>query len=664
MMQSRIFQGKVWHGRLSPVGHSFQYPVYFFSFRLSELEKLGKQVRFFSYNGRNLVSLYDRDYLSGKGSIEQKLRRILDEKGLNNDIAEIDLVTSARYFHYVFNPVSFYYCYRADYSLSCVVAEVNNTFGERHVYVLDAEHRLQDEQQCYAYEEAKAFHVSPFNDMKGHYKFYFSDIEQKVTIKVDLHKEGKRVFATLMKGDASAFDTGSLLRTIMRYPFSTALTMPRIAWQAAKIHWKKGLPIYMKPQPSSTMTIQVAKPSLRIRICQRLVFRFLSALQMGCIVVHLPNSEQHIFGDEPSAFKVNLYIRDYRLFLRLAKDADIGLGEAYTDGLWDCDNLTRLMEIFVENRPYINDNNLKFAWLGRLFNRVGHIFKRNSLAGSRKNISFHYDLSNSFYSTFLDPTMTYSCALYNHPGDSLEQAQRNKLNAMIQKAQIMATDHVLEIGSGWGAFSIEAVRQTGCRVTTITLSEQQYALATQRVLEAGFQERISVKLCDYRKMTGQYDKIVSIEMFEAVGHQYYGTFFQTCDRLLKPNGLVAMQVITIADQNYEMYRKGVDWIQKHIFPGGTVPSLTAMTAAMTKHSSFMIEKLDNMGIHYARTLRDWREAFINNRDDIQQLGFDEAFRRSWEYYLCYCEAGFNKRVLGTLQFVLTRPNNSNLPKTV
>ncbi|QGQ98533.1 DUF1365 family protein [Paenibacillus psychroresistens] len=664
MSHSRIYQGEVWHARFNPVGHSFQYPVYFFSFRLSELEGLSKQVRFFSYNRCNLVSLYDRDYLSGSGSIEQKLRRILTEKGLNAEVEEIDLVTTARYFHYVFNPVSFYYCYRADQSLSCIVAEVNNTFGERHVYVLDSAKSLQDESNSYIYEEAKAFHVSPFNDMAGYYKFYFSDITEEIKIKVDLYKEGKRVFATMMKGAALPFQSSSLLSTIMRYPLSTALTMPRIVWQAAKIHWKKGLPIYMKPQPSSAMTVQVAKPSIRIRICQRLVFRFFSNLQVGCLIIHLPNREQHVFGDSSSTLKVNFYVRDYRVFLRLAKDADIGLGEAYTDGFWDCDHLTKLIEIFVENRPYINDNNLIFASLGRLFNRVGHIFNRNSLSGSRKNISFHYDLSNSFYRTFLDPTMTYSCALYNQPEDSLEQAQRNKLNAMIEKAQIKASDHVLEIGSGWGAFSIEAVRQTGCRVTTITLSDQQYELATRRVLDAGLQDRISVELCDYRKMTGQFDKIVSIEMFEAVGHQYYGTFFQTCDRLLKPNGLVAMQVITIADQNYEMYRKSVDWIQKHIFPGGTVPSLTAMTAAMTKHSTFMIEKLDNMGIHYARTLRDWREAFTKNQADIQQLGFDEAFQRSWEYYLCYCEAGFNKRVLGTLQFVLTRTNNSNLPQMV
>ncbi len=666
MTYSRVFKGEIMHSRLSPKLHRFRYPIYFFAFDLDELELLDQTVSFFSYNRKNLVSFYDRDYLRGTGSVKEKLLRILyEEKGIHaQDLGRIEMVTCARYFHYVFNPVSFYYCYGVNGELTCVVAEVNNTFKERHLYILDGSKSYEQKGFLSSYTDEKSFHVSPFNDLMGVYHFHFSDIQQDAMIRVDLHKQGKLALATYMKGEASPLNTKELLKTLLTYPVSTLLTSFRISWQAAKLYFLKGLNIHMKPEPSSKMTFSTQKPSWRNQMSMRIIFNFMSKIQIGYVIFKLPDGEIRSFGDEGSALRAEIHVHRYDFFRRVIRGADIGFGEAYTAGDWDTDDLTNLLQIFVENASYMNERNIVLSWLGTGINRIQHLFRKNSLSGSRKNIQAHYDLSNALYAEFLDRTMTYSCALFENKEDTVEQAQLQKLHTMVRKAQITSEDHVLEIGSGWGSFSIEAVRQTGCRVTTVTLSDEQYALARERIREVGLEDRIEVKLCDYRKLTGTYDKIVSIEMFEAVGHEFYGVFFKTLDRLLKPNGLVAMQVITIEDQRYENYRKSVDWIQKYIFPGGTLPSLTAMSSAMTKHSSFIVEDMQNIGIHYARTLREWRKTFMTRWPAIEQLGFDEAFKRTWEYYMCYCEAGFNTRTLGTLQLVLTRPNNKQLPQEV
>ncbi len=292
--------------------------------------------------------------------------------------------------------------------------------------------------------------------------------------------------------------------------------------------------------------------------------------------------------------------------------------------------------------------------------KLRYLARRNTLPGSRRNIHRHYDLSNAFFQTFLDDSMAYSCALFSHPGESLEAAQRNKYRSIIEKARIGAGDHVLEIGCGWGGFALEAVRRCGCRVTGITLSRDQHRLARERVREAGLQERIDILFHDYRSIRGRFDKIVSIEMLEAVGHGYFGAFFKRLDRLLAPGGIAVIQVITIPDRRYDAYRRSHDWVRKHIFPGGLLPSLTILTRSMTRHSGLMVDHLENIGDHYALTLAEWHRRFTADRDQAARLGFDRRFQRKWAYYLGTCEAGFRERVLGDLQLVLTREGNRSL----
>jgi len=295
------------------------------------------------------------------------------------------------------------------------------------------------------------------------------------------------------------------------------------------------------------------------------------------------------------------------------------------------------------------------AWLMRQKDRLLHALRANTLIGSRKNIGRHYDLSNDFFRTFLDPTMLYSCGLYAGESDSCEDAQRHKIQRIIEKAHITPADHVLEIGCGWGGFAMEAVRETNCRVTGITVSGEQYKLARERVLRAGLQDKITILFQDYRHVTGLFDKIISIEMLEAVGHKYLATFFMTCDRLLKPAGRLVIQVITIPDQRYEQYRRTTDWIQKYIFPGGHLPSVTALSGVVTRHTGLLMENLEDIGTNYARTLKDWRTSFTRNMDEIKALGFDEVFRRKWIYYLAMCEAGFRERAIGDIQVVFRKP---------
>ncbi len=653
-MNSRIYIGEVGHTRHAPVEHAFSFPFYCLGVDLDELEELGRTITGFAHNRRGRLSIRDTDYLDGeKGALKGRLVEWLKKQGFTAEIGTVELVTVPRYFGYVFNPVSFYYCRRPDGGVQCVVAEVNNTFGERHHYIL---HPLEPGPEGFVARAAhpKQFHVSPFNDMKGGYEFLFSEIREKLDIHVTLNREGRKHFWAGMKGEALPLTPENLARAMKRFPLTPWLTMPRIFAHAAKLYYRKKLRLYHKPPPTSPLTIR-AQPNRRQLLAMKLILKFFGKIRSGSLSVTLPDGATRVFGNPAATPRAQIAIAEYDFFTRMLHHGDIGFGESYMRGEWDTHDLAALLSLFALNLSVADDRRILLSWIGRAFNRARHAFRANTLFGSRRNIREHYDLSNDFFKLFLDETMMYSCALYESPGQPSADAQRNKLRALIRKADIGATDHVLEIGSGWGGFAIEAAKSTGCRVTSITLSEEQLKLARERAKEAGVADRVSFELCDYRQANGLYDKIVSIEMLEAVGHEHFGTFFKACDRLLKPGGLVVLQVITIPDQRYDAYRLSSDWIQKHIFPGGVLPSLTALCRAMTVHSRLIVENLENIGPHYAQTLREWRERFVANLAEVEKLGFDREFQRKWIYYFCYCEAGFATRQINDLHLVLKRP---------
>ena len=415
--------------------------------------------------------------------------------------------------------------------------------------------------------------------------------------------------------------------------------------------------------PGSGLWRTVSK-YLTFRFFMRVINKVLCRIETGRLEVVLPDKTTFVFGKEkqPTCTE-RIRINNNGFFKRVATGGEIGFGEAYMEGLWDCDDLTGLFKLLIENREAISHGNICLSAITRARNLRLHRKKANTLFGSRKNIADHYDLSNDFYRTFLDKSMTYSCGIFRSPDESLEDAQRNKIRMIIGKARINSNDHVLEIGCGWGGFAVQAVKETGCRVTGITISKAQYDYARERVRQERLEDRIEILLEDYRTVEGSYDKIVSIEMLEAVGHEYLGCFFERCDRLLKPDGLAVIQVIAIPDKRYDSHRSGPNWIQKHIFPGGLLPSLTAICDAMTAHAKLQVDNIENIGVHYAETLKRWRQRFIDAVDIVAKMGFDSSFQRKWIYYLSMCEAQFALRVLNDLQIVLTREGNRMLAKT-
>ena len=388
----------------------------------------------------------------------------------------------------------------------------------------------------------------------------------------------------------------------------------------------------------------------------------LTGLRNGQITL-VEGAARHVYGDRSGrcALGATIHVHDPRFWSEIAFGGSIGAGEAYMQGYWSTDDLTALVRILLLNREVLDGMETGLTRLTAPLQKGLHWLNRNTRAGSRRNIAAHYDLGNDFFELFLDPTLMYSCAIFERPDMTLEQAQRARLDRICRKLKLTAGDHLLEIGTGWGGMAIHAAQHYGCRVTTTTLSREQYELARSRIAAAGLSGRITLLLEDYRDLDGCYDKLVSIEMIEAVGHEFYDAYFGQCCRLLADHGLMLLQAITIADQRYEAARRSVDFIQRHIFPGSTIPSVTAMLDSITRASDMRLVHLEDIGPHYATTLRLWRENFLRHRDAVSRLGYPESFLRMWEFYLCYCEGGFEERALGDVQMVLAKPGNRRAP---
>jgi cyclopropane-fatty-acyl-phospholipid synthase len=627
--------------------------VYTYCLDVDELPELDRRCAGFGYNRRALVSIRGRDYLHGlHDDLRAAALHALEGLGFTGEVGKIELVTAARVLGYAFNPVSFWYIRRPDGSLACGIAEVNNTFGERHLYFLEPE---PGSSFPHRFRKPRSFHVSPFNDMGGEYDIVYHELGDGLRVTFDVHRGGRRVFEAGIVGKSRPLQSGTIPSLLARYPLRASLTMPRILWQAAILHYRKGLNVFTRPAPSSALTIKRREPGLRERLGERAVSSLLSRARHGRLTIQYPDGTTRIHGDPDARAGAHIQVHDHRFFSNTAFGGDIGFGESYELGDWTTPDLTAVIEWFVANRDLADDRSLPLARIARWVDRLGHVTRANTLSGSRRNIQAHYDLGNDFFRRFLDPTMMYSSALFASPDQSLEEAQHNKLARLRELARIEPGHHVLEIGSGWGTFAIETHLKTGATVTTLTLSQEQFDHVQSRVAELGLEGRVIPRLLDYRLAEGRYDRIVSIEMLEAVGHENLPAFFASCDRLLAPDGILVLQVITMPDSRYEEYRKSCDWIQKYIFPGAVCPSLTAIVDAATRGSGLQVDSARNIGFHYARTLRLWKDRLLLERDKVLALGFPESFLRRWEYYFSYCEAGFATRTLGVQHLVLMRP---------
>ena len=398
------------------------------------------------------------------------------------------------------------------------------------------------------------------------------------------------------------------------------------------------------------------------RLARKLVHNQLSKIQTGEIVFR-ENHNEYYFGKVTEDFPVRVYIYVHHssVYTDVAFGGSAGSGVAYMKGSWSCTDLLGLVRIFLRNRDVLDSMDYGFTRLKAPVHKLLHLLNRNTRAGSKKNISAHYDIGNDLFKLFLDETMMYSSAYYADPDMTLHQAAVAKLDLVCKKLDLQPQDHLLEIGTGWGGLAVHAATQYGCKVTTTTISDEQYRLALQKVSKYGLDDKITVLKQDYRDLDGQYDKLVSIEMIEAIGHQYMNTYFEKCCSLLKPDGIMLIQAITIKDQLYKSALKDVDFIKKYIFPGGFLPSIEAMSGAIAKYTDMKLYHLQDIGPHYARTLKDWRDRFFDKLEEIRSLGYPDEFIRLWEYYFCYCEGGFMERDIGTVQMLLTRPENRREP---
>ncbi|TPG63847.1 SAM-dependent methyltransferase [Ewingella americana] len=392
----------------------------------------------------------------------------------------------------------------------------------------------------------------------------------------------------------------------------------------------------------------------RSKTARSVILSVLKQLSGAGLTIQEPGAEPLFFGDESAPLQGVIEVQQLRAYRRVLLGGSIAAGESFIDGDWTTPNLTAVLQLLAENLGLVDKIGARLSWLSAPVHGLIHLLRSNSRKQARKNISAHYDLGNDFYQGFLDSQMLYSSAWYQEPQMTLEQAQQAKMRRLCEQLQLRPGDHLLEIGTGWGAMAEFAAREYGCQVTTTTISREQYDFAVHRMEKAGLSDRVTVLFEDYRALRGQYDKLVSIEMIEAVGKRYLPTFFKRCNALLKPQGRMAIQAITIADQRYKYYSRNVDFIQRYVFPGGFLPSITAMSEAMTRHTGLVVRDLFDIGSDYARTLHEWRERVVSYWNQQTSPDSDDRFKRLWLFYLCYCEAGFRARTISTVQMTAER----------
>jgi len=408
-------------------------------------------------------------------------------------------------------------------------------------------------------------------------------------------------------------------------------------------------------EPDGTDSLVINKSTKQDRpFFKRLFIKFLEKISVGKLILK-DKDESLVFGDEGSELSCEITINRSDAYRRIIRGGGVGVGESYMEGDWDADDLTKVVRIFLINRAALehlrsSETSLKKIWLSLL-----HWLNRDTIKGSKKNIMSHYDLGNNFFEKFLDPTMSYSCANFKNIGESLEIASTNKIDSICTQLGLSSSDHLLEIGTGWGGLAIHAAEQYGCRVTTTTISEQQFDYVESLISQRGLQNQVTLLKKDYRDLQGKYDKLVSVEMIEAVGLKFIPEFFRRCSSLLNSNGLMLVQAITMEEQRFEKAKNSVDFIQRYIFPGGALPTLTGLAVAATRNTDLRPLDVRDITLHYSETLKRWKKNFNENIQEIKDMGFDENFQRMWNYYLAYCEGAFFERAIGCVQMQFHKP---------
>jgi len=664
-----LVPGLVLHHRRAPVEHRLQHRVYQWLVDLDDLPRMTPPLR-------SMAQFAAKDHLGDPDlPIKDNVLHFARTHGVTlPPRCQVVMLANARVFGYVFDPLSVFWCLDADTSsIVCVVAEVHNTYAERHAYLLSPD-------RSGTAEVDKAFYVSPFYDLAGRYRLQFLLRQDRVAVAVSLHRDGDTSatpeFTASFGGSPQPATRVSVMRHALRHPFMSGQVSLWIRAHGIFL-WARGLSIQARPTHEPPEGIVMTQSSSRVgraenthdrpapllppsppapvrsAIAARL-FRY-AARTAGVRVLWPDGRVTGHTDDQAPLFEV---VHPPQFFSRLGRDLKIGFGEAYMAGDWRPaagHDLADVLAPFAARLTRLVPEPLK------KFRAVTDLHaprvKRNTLDGAKSNVSAHYDLSNELFQGFLDPSMTYSSALFASEGppfsDDLEQAQYRKIDSILDLAAVREGSRVLEIGSGWGSLAIRAAER-GAHVTSITLSREQLALAQDSVEAAGCADRVDLRLADYRELDGEFDAVVSVEMIEAVGSEFWPTYFQTVDRVLAPGGAAVIQAITMSHEQMLRTQRSHSWIVKYIFPGGVLPSLRGIDEVLHRHTRLRVTHDLSFGTHYAETLKQWRRRFDERWEDICTHGFDEQFRAMWEFYLGYCEAGFRVGYIGVHQLQLTR----------
>ncbi|MEI7593150.1 MAG: DUF1365 family protein [Actinomycetes bacterium] len=653
---SALYEGSIWHRRLSPKPHSFKSSIVMTLLDLDEIDEVFDDMPLWSHRNAAPVHFRRSDYLDGgDGSLIDALGDVVERELGRRPAGPIRMLTHVRTWGWVFNPITIYWCFDAAGQPDVVVLEVTNTpWKERHWYVIEA-----DSGDGTIREFPKSLHVSPFMDMDLTYRFSFTapvaEPGSSLAVRLELVRDDSTVFEAELALNRVALTRRSALTALLRHPLQTFRVSATIHLQAVRL-WSKRVPYIKHPARKSPPATGIIN-----RTARQILWILLGRAGHGKIVVREDGGDEFTFGTtqkshpDETLISVNAVVHNPRTYRSVLSGGSAALGHAYLQGWWDVDDLTGFLRLLTrEVSRYGAARNGVARTVGRGFDRIRARQLPNKQR-DRENIRAHYDLGNDFFSLMLDETMMYSSGYFSNPDTTLTEASVEKLDRMCRRIALGPDDHVIEIGTGWGGFALHAAANYGCRVTTTTISKAQFDFSTARVSEAGLSHLIEVRHDDYRDLTGTYDKLVSIEMIEAVDWRELDTYFASCATLLKPGGMMGLQAIVIPDERYERAKNTEDFIKAFIFPGGCLPSIGSITRSTKKVTDFAISSVDDFGLHYAETLRRWRTNIDNQRRELPALGLDEPFQRMWDFYLAYCEAAFDEREISVVQLTLTRP---------
>ncbi len=657
MTHSAIYTGTLRHRRYRELPREFSHPVTFAYLDLEELPELvgGRLVRRFPGPWR----FRRADYLGPASQpLEVAVRDTVEHQLGERPVGPIRMLTQLSSFGMSFNPVTLYYCFDATgEQLHSVVAQVTNTpWRERHAYALGPWHGGN----VVRASTAKLMHVSPFMPMDQDYEITLGAPGETLSVHIDVQGSSGSEFDATLGLQRSELTSATLSRLIRQDPLAPLRTLRRIYIQGFTLklrgvhvhpHPDRGHSMRNAPDSAPPAGTSDVTPTRAQRSARWLGLTMLKLTRFGTITI-IDADAVHRFGSgEPQA---TLTVRSPQFWPALLHGS-VGLADAYAAGWFETEDLVEMIRVGALNSTRIDRPRRVIAPLRIPFQQLREYSKPVTRERNQREISAHYDLGNDLFKLMLDPTLSYSCAVFESPQVSLEQAQLAKLERICQRLELSSADHLLEIGTGWGGLAIYAAQTRGCRVTTATISTEQHSYARERVAALGLDKLVDVIFCDYRDLRGRYDKLVSVEMVEAVGWRNFGRYLRKCSSLLKPDGLMLLQAITIDDRAYEVEKASKSFIKSYIFPGGCLPSLAVLTAKLAHRTDFQVAGIDDITAHYVETLRRWRANFDAAGAELAELGYDGRFQRIWRLYLAYCEAGFAERRILDLQLLLAKP---------